>query len=271
MDTIGASVGLHGQNRFADVYLIQRLLNHNRPRVPDARELAVDGKVGPKTMRAIRVFQSSVVHLTFPDACVDPGGKTLKELLLGNHLIVHAKTVKAPAEAPVLAKPICFPLRSKVVPDYHPPRGRITHHRYFGADRKAKGGGKRLHAACALVVPGGTEVLAIDDGKVSHYEPKFFDNTGALVVLHSNGLVIRYGELSGPALGIARDVSVKQGQLMGYVGTNTKGTAMLHIEFYAGTEQGPLSRGGGGFYRRADLINPTDYLDAGTIDGSKGG
>jgi murein DD-endopeptidase MepM/ murein hydrolase activator NlpD len=270
MDTIGASVGLHGQNRFADVYLIQRLLNHNRPRVPDARELAVDGKVGPKTMRAIRVFQSSVVHLTFPDACVDPGGKTLKELLLGEHLIVHAKAVKAPAEAPALAQPICFPLHAKAVPDYHPPKGRITHHRYFGADRKAKGGGKRLHAACDLVVRGGTEVLAIDDGRVSRYEAGFFENTGALVAVHSNGLEVRYGELSGPATGIGHKTSIKRGQVIGYVGTNLQGTAMLHIEFYAGTEEGPLSRGGGGFYRRADLINPTDYLDAATVDKSTG-
>jgi murein DD-endopeptidase MepM/ murein hydrolase activator NlpD len=205
MDTIGASVGLHGQNRFADVYLIQRLLNHNRPRVPDARELAVDGKV-------------------------------------------HAKAV----------------------PDYHPPKGRITHHRYFGADRKAKGGGKRLHAACDLVVRGGTEALAIDDGRVSRYEAGFFENTGALVAVHSNGLEVRYGELSGPATGIGHKTSIKRGQVIGYVGTNLQGTAMLHIEFYAGTEEGPLSRGGGGFYRRADLINPTDYLDAATVDKSTG-
>ena len=37
---------------------------------------------------------------------------------------------------------------------------------------------------------------------------------------------------------------------------------MLHIEFYKGTMTGPLTVNGAlPYMRRADLVNPTNYLD----------
>lgn len=54
------------------------------------------------------------------------------------------------------------------------------------------------------------------------------------------------------------------GQVIGQVVANRRGTSMLHIEFYAGSKEGPLSGGSNLFLRRGDLIDPTGYLDAAT-------
>lgn len=80
MPDITASVGSGGVNRPADVTVVQRLLNaHGRSLSPLAA-LATDGVIGPKTITAIRTFQSRVVRLPHPDGRVDPGGRTLKAL-----------------------------------------------------------------------------------------------------------------------------------------------------------------------------------------------
>ena len=105
----------------------------------------------------------------------------------------------------------------------------------------------------------------------SRYSPKFFENTGALIVRHANGLTIRYGETSRAAPGLAHgSPPVKRGQLLAYVGKNHKGTSMLHIEFYAGTITGGLSMPGNLFQRRGDLINPTAYLDNAIVEPAHG-
>lgn len=72
METISASVGAGGANRPQDVIKVQNLLNQNRARVPDAREITVDGLVGPETIDAIINFQRHVVGLSNPDGRVDP-------------------------------------------------------------------------------------------------------------------------------------------------------------------------------------------------------
>lgn len=74
------SVGRGGRNHPAsDVMTVQYLLNC----VPvaqggPARELAVDGLVGPKTVTAIEAFQRRLGG--FADGRVDPGGQTLRAL-----------------------------------------------------------------------------------------------------------------------------------------------------------------------------------------------
>jgi peptidoglycan L-alanyl-D-glutamate endopeptidase CwlK len=72
--TIRHSVGEGGRNLPDDTGKIQRLLNANGARPP----LVVDKRVGPKTIRAIRRFQSGFMRR--PDGRVDPGGRTLRNL-----------------------------------------------------------------------------------------------------------------------------------------------------------------------------------------------
>ena len=76
---ISASVGEGGDNRPEDVRLVQAALN----RVPPANggpasAMTVDGSSGPKTVEAIRRFQT---HHGLPtDGRIDPGGSTLRKL-----------------------------------------------------------------------------------------------------------------------------------------------------------------------------------------------
>ena len=80
--SLGASVGQGGLNKSADVMTVQFLLNC----VPVSqggppKELAVDGLVGPKTVLAIRQFQTT--QFGWCDGRVDPeqyGGTTIVAL-----------------------------------------------------------------------------------------------------------------------------------------------------------------------------------------------
>ncbi len=65
--SLSGSVGEEGQNRKADVRLVQGWLGTD-----------VDGFVGPKTIGAIRDAQSA--WMSRPDGRVDPGGRTEREL-----------------------------------------------------------------------------------------------------------------------------------------------------------------------------------------------
>ncbi|MGK7875919.1 MAG: SH3 domain-containing protein [Xenococcaceae cyanobacterium] len=146
-----------------------------------------------------------------------------------------------------------FPLRINPTADYHtPPRA-------FGSNRS----GGRKHAACDLWVPVGTEILAMADGQVIRGPYYFYDQTYALEVRHDNGMVLRYGEISRrlPS-GIRNGVRVSQGQIIAYVGELVSlNMSMLHLEMYQGTTSGPLTQSGNIYQRRADLVDPTSYLD----------
>jgi murein DD-endopeptidase MepM/ murein hydrolase activator NlpD len=134
------------------------------------------------------------------------------------------------------------------------------HPRSFGSPRS---NGARKHAGCDLYAPAGTEVLAVEDGTVLRGQYLFYDVVHALEVHHPSGIV-RYGEISRAAEGIAAGVAVKAGQVLGYVGRmQTVAQSMLHLEMFAGTERGPLTnRGNPPFLRRADLVDPTAFLDS---------
>lgn len=81
MYTISTSVGEQGQNSNAvDIRLIQMLLN----RIPSVKggsnpKLVADGLIGPKTIAAIRNFQT-VQELPVADGRVDPDGSAIKRL-----------------------------------------------------------------------------------------------------------------------------------------------------------------------------------------------
>ncbi len=71
---IKGSVGEGGRNDPDDVERVQQLLADN-----GISPGAIDGKIGPKTIGAIRKFQAR--FLANPDGRVDPGGRTWRELL----------------------------------------------------------------------------------------------------------------------------------------------------------------------------------------------
>ena len=147
-----------------------------------------------------------------------------------------------------------FPLRSRPKESYK------ERPRAFGSPRD---GGVRKHAGCDLYAPAGTEVLAVEDGTVLRGPYLFYDVVHALEVRHPSG-VVRYGEISRAAEGIAAGVAVRAGQVLAYVGKmQTVAQSMLHLEMFAGTEQGPLTnRENPPFLRRADLVDPTAFLDS---------
>ena len=264
---IKSSVGEAAVNLPDDVGIVQMLLNQNRPRIRGMRELREEKLIGPKTIAAIRQFQTDVLHFREVDGVVDPGGKTFNALVSGvgpsAPATGHPNPAPAPCAGPPLDEPIFFPLKNRRVADYHPPRERatITHHRYFGAARKDKSGGYRAHAACDLLAAPGTAVFAVADGTFFYKEIGYYDITDAVSFKHDNGLVVRYGEITIDPTVLSQKGAVAAGQKIGEVAKNSFGTAMLHIEFYAGTMDGRLSMPGNIFKRRGDLIDPTTYLD----------
>ena len=134
--------------------------------------------------------------------------------------------------------------------------------RAFGSNRS---GGTRKHAGCDLYAPVGSPIRAIKDGTIIQSYP-FYLGTRALEVNHGD-MIVRYGEISTTAPGVVAGATIKRGQVIAYVGQlafpDGKKMSMLHIEFYKGTMSGPLTVNGALPYkRRADLVNPTNYLDA---------
>jgi len=80
MVSIRNSVGQSGTNNRADVSAVQGLINQKIGMITPLARLAVDGRIGPKTIGAITEFQSRVVRMVRPDGRVDPNGKTLQAL-----------------------------------------------------------------------------------------------------------------------------------------------------------------------------------------------
>ena len=80
MQTIKASVGRDGVNRYDDVVLIQHLLNQYD--IPDELvPLKVDGQSGRKTEQRIEAFQRHLIGMSNPDGRVDVDGRTFRRLI----------------------------------------------------------------------------------------------------------------------------------------------------------------------------------------------
>lgn len=128
--------------------------------------------------------------------------------------------------------------------------------RRFGAGRS----GGRLHAACDLIVPAGTEIFAVDQGVVIGGPYGFYHGTYAIEVRHPH-FIARYCEISRAAAGVAVGTQIEQGQVIAYVGMMHE-DSMLHFEMYSGSATGGLTqRNNPPYQRRSDLIDPTPYLD----------
>lgn len=147
------------------------------------------------------------------------------------------------------AAPMTFPLSHAAEEDYR--YGDVA----FGAWRD---GGYRKHAGCDLIAPVGTKVYAVTDGVIVDFY-YFYSSTYAIEVDHGS-FVVRYGEVSRMAAGLEVGSKVRQGQLIGYVGRLESGNSMLHFEMYEGWGSGNLTQNNPPFYRRKDLLDPTDFL-----------
>jgi putative chitinase len=79
------TVGQSGRNDLTDVMVFQILFNLNLPRFPEPKpaKLDPDGRIGPKTLEAIKSFETKVMKLASSDSMLAPGDATVKALLAG--------------------------------------------------------------------------------------------------------------------------------------------------------------------------------------------
>lgn len=143
--------------------------------------------------------------------------------------------------------------------------GKGSGKRWFGSSRD----NGRKHAACDLIAKKGTPIYAVAPGLVldKHY---FYMNTYALVV-HHIFFIVRYGEIDKKlAEGVEVGSYVSEGQHIANVGLLSSGSSMLHFEMYRGVSIGNYTqRSNKDYYfvpnanyqRRADLLDPTPYLE----------
>lgn len=133
----------------------------------------------------------------------------------------------------------------------------------FGSKRS----GGRNHAGVDLLAPSGSPVYAMCDGVVQEVmRGNLYAGTGAVQIRHTDGIVIRYGEIK-PGSKIKKGVRVSQNQRIGSVQRSSAGSSMLHLESYAGTSSGKLTQRSAcirylhvkskSYMRRKDIFNPT--------------
>jgi len=100
----------------------------------------------------------------------------------------------------------------------------------FGMRRHPILGYSRMHRGTDFAAPTGTEILAAGDGTVVRAGP--YGSYGNYVrVRHANGYETAYAHLSRFARGLRPGMRVRQGQVIGYVGTTGRSTGPhLHYE-----------------------------------------
>lgn len=100
----------------------------------------------------------------------------------------------------------------------------------------------RAHRGVDYAAPPGTKVRATGDGRVS-----FVGHKGGygkhIILTHGRGYSTLYAHLSGYTKGIREDAQVRQGDLIGYVGSTGLATGPhLHYEFRVnGVHRDPLT------------------------------
>ena len=127
--------------------------------------------------------------------------------------------------------------------------------------------GERFHGACDLYAPAGTAVLAPEDGVITpNGQYKFYLESYAVEIRFTDGRICRIGECQFFDW-VRAGASVKAGQQIGWIVklAISPPNSMVHFELFKGTEKGQLSTGTGPWFRRADLMDPTGYLDACTL------
>lgn len=228
--------------------------------------LKADGILGPNTWKRLEPetrFSTTIVALPkWLSQCVGLAAAPSAPLF-------------APPKASAILQPSSFPLATIPKYDYHKSK---AHARWFGANRDD---GHRLHAGCDLLADEGTKIYAVDEGtvlqasahgfyrKTDKETGKVIFDVGSIEIKHPN-FVARYCEIKGLADGVRKQERVAKGQLIAFVG-KMRVSSMLHFELYEGTATGRLTdRKASGpkkdFQRRSDLLDPTPYLDAWTLN-----
>lgn len=98
----------------------------------------------------------------------------------------------------------------------------------------------RAHKGTDYAAPRGTPIRATGDGRVSHVGR--YGSFGNLVTInHAGGFETKYAHLNGYARGLSRGDRVRQGDVIGYVGSTGGATGPhLHYEFLVnGVHQNP--------------------------------
>ncbi len=112
----------------------------------------------------------------------------------------------------------------------------------FGMRRHPILGYSRMHRGTDFAAPTGTPILAAGDGTVVRAGP--FSSYGNYVrIRHANGYETAYAHMSRFARGMRAGVRVRQGQVIGYVGTTGRSTGPhLHYEVsLRGRQVNPMS------------------------------
>ena len=112
----------------------------------------------------------------------------------------------------------------------------------FGMRRHPILGYSRMHRGTDFAAPTGTPILAAGDGVVERAGP--FSSFGNYVRLrHANGYETAYAHMSRFARGVRSGARVRQGQVIGYVGTTGRSTGPhLHYEVMRrGQQVNPMS------------------------------
>jgi len=101
----------------------------------------------------------------------------------------------------------------------------------------------RAHKGVDYAAPRGTPIMAAVDGRIELAGRRSgYGNT--VIIAHGNSYKTLYGHMQGFAKGIKTGSSVKQGQIIGYIGTTGLSTGPhLHYEFQVnGVHVDPLSQ-----------------------------
>lgn len=112
----------------------------------------------------------------------------------------------------------------------------------FGMRRHPILGYSRMHRGTDFAAPTGTPILAAGDGVVQRAGP--FSSFGNYVrIRHANGYETAYAHMSRFARGLRAGARVRQGQVIGYVGTTGRSTGPhLHYEVMRrGQQVNPMS------------------------------
>jgi murein DD-endopeptidase MepM/ murein hydrolase activator NlpD len=132
--------------------------------------------------------------------------------------------------------PVKTDAKRKLAVSYQDVRGK-WHGRWgraFGAPRKRKGGGDRVHAGIDLFGDPGDPVVATESGVVIAELP-FYKGTSALYLETDSGVIVNYGELdrnSWRDFGVKVGDRVDPGDKLARIGLSDDGSHMLHLETY---------------------------------------
>ena len=99
----------------------------------------------------------------------------------------------------------------------------------------------RAHKGVDYAAPRGTPIKATGDGKIAHLGRKGGYGK-SIIIRHGSTYTTLYGHLNGYAKGLSAGKSVRQGQVIGYVGSTGLATGPhLHYEFRVrGVHRNPL-------------------------------